>query len=98
MRVPSPGGPFTLDRGVTPLKDAEAPFINKSGSSYRGIYDFSDLDKSTYIQTTGQSGNPFSKHYRDFALPWSHVEGITIPADPSLYGPDIVGTWQLTPE
>ena len=97
VRVESAGGPFTLDRGVTPLRDPEAPFINKSGSSYRGIYDFSDLDKSTYIQTTGQSGNPFSRHYRDFALPWSNVEGITIPADPALYSPDIVGTWQLTP-
>ena len=61
-----------------------SPFINSSGSSYRGIYDFSDLDKSTFIQTTGQSGNPFSKHYRDFAETWSNVEGITIPADPAL--------------
>jgi penicillin amidase len=97
VRVASPGGPFTLDRGLTRLRDAQAPFINSSGSSYRGIYDFSDLDKSTYIQTTGQSGNPFSKHYRDFALPWSNVQAITIPADPALYGPEIVGTWQLTP-
>ena len=97
VQVPSPGGPFTLNRGQTQLKSAETPFINSNASSYRGIYDFSDLDKSIYIQTTGQSGNPFSKHYRDLALPWSNVEGITIPADPALYGPDIVGTWQLKP-
>ncbi|WP_136656828.1 penicillin acylase family protein [Nitratireductor sp. XY-223] len=97
VQVDSPGGPFTLDRGKTRLADPDTPFINASGSSFRGIYDFEDLDKSTYIQTTGQSGNPFSRHYRDFAVPWSDVEGITIPSDPALYEPDIVGTWQLTP-
>ncbi|MCP4319987.1 MAG: penicillin acylase family protein [Hyphomicrobiales bacterium] len=97
VQVESAGGPFTLDRGRTDLDEADAPFINRSGSSYRGIYDFSDLEKSTFIQTTGQSGNPFSKHYRDFALPWSNVEGITIPTDPAVYEPDVVGTWQLAP-
>ncbi|MEX3009517.1 penicillin acylase family protein [Hoeflea sp. TYP-13] len=97
VKVESPGGPFTLDRGRTPLNDAAEPFINKSGSSFRGIYDFTDLDKSTYIQTTGQSGNPFSRHYRDFAVPWSNVESITIPTDPAVYQPNVVGTWQLTP-
>ena len=33
----------------------------------------------------------------DFAVPWSNVEAITIPTDAALYGPDIVGTWRLTP-
>ncbi|WP_419912940.1 penicillin acylase family protein [Hoeflea sp.] len=97
VKVDSPGGPFTLDRGSTRLRSPDTPFINASGSSFRGIYDFDDLDKSTYIQTTGQSGNPFSRHYRDFAVPWSNVESITIPANPALYEPNVVGTWQLTP-
>ena len=97
IRVPSPGGPFTLDRGLTRLDSDRTPFINASGSSFRGIYDFEDLDRSTFIQTTGQSGNPFSKHYRDFAVPWSNVEAITIPSDPALYEAGVVGTWQLLP-
>ncbi|MCY6380275.1 penicillin acylase family protein [Hoeflea prorocentri] len=97
VQVPSAGGPFTLDRGVTRLNKDKTPFINASGSSFRGIYDFEDLDRSTFIQTTGQSGNPFSKHYRDFAVPWSNVEAITIPADPMLYEPGIVGVWRLSP-
>lgn len=98
VQVESPGGPFTLDRGVTRLRDAKSPFISVSGSSFRGIYDFADLDKSTYITTTGQSGNPFSKHYRDFAVPWSDVESIVIPADPASYEASIVGSWQLVPQ
>jgi penicillin amidase len=98
VQVESPGGPFTLDRGVTRLRDAKTPYISVSGSSFRGIYDLADLDKSTYIITTGQSGNPFSKHYRDFAVPWSDVESISIPADPATYEAAIVGSWQLVPQ
>ncbi|MEM6462108.1 MAG: penicillin acylase family protein [Pseudomonadota bacterium] len=97
VRIESAGGPFTLNRGQLALRDAAGAFVNRSGSSYRAIYNFSDLDQSTYIQSTGQSGNPFSRHYRDFAVPWSNVEGIVIPTDPAVFGPDIVGSWQLTP-
>ena len=97
IQVESAGGPFTLDRGLTTFSDAESPFINTHGSSFRGIYDFSDLNKSTFIQTTGQSGNPFSRHYRDFARPWSDVEAIRIPTDPAVYEMSVKGTWQLTP-
>lgn len=98
VQVPSPGGPFTVDRGATPIDDAAAPFINRSGSSFRGIYDFADLEKSTFMITTGQSGNVFSRHYRDLAAPWADVEAITIPTDPQTYQPTIAGSWQLTPQ
>lgn len=98
VQVESPGGPFTLDRGVTRLSDPKKPFISVSGSSFRGIYDFADLDNSTYIITTGQSGNLFSRHYRDFAVPWSNVESIFIPVDPASYEAAIVGRWQLVPK
>ncbi len=98
VRVSAGGGPFTLDRGVTRLRDAKAPFASVSGPSFRGIYDLTDLEKSTYIISTGQSGNPFSRHYRDFAKPWSDVESIFIPTDPKFYEPSAIGSWQLLPE
>lgn len=97
VQVASPGGPFTLDRGVTRLRDSKSPFINVSGASFRGIYDFADLDNSTFMITTGQSGNPFSRHYRDLAVPWSDVESIRIPVDPASYDATIAGSWQLVP-
>lgn len=88
------GGPFTLDRGATEIANEKAPYANTHGSSYRGIFDFADLDRSTYIQTTGQSGNVFSRHYRDFAERWARVEGFTIPAT----GPaEPAGVWTLSP-
>jgi Protein related to penicillin acylase len=88
------GGPFTLDRGATEIWSDASPYANTHGSSYRGIFDLADLDASTYIQTTGQSGNVFSRHYRDFAERWARVEGITIPAG----GPsEPAGRWTLSP-
>ena len=38
-----------------------------SGPSTRRLVDFSDVENSISILPTGQSGNPFSKHYRDQA-------------------------------
>ncbi|WP_291122526.1 penicillin acylase family protein, partial [Flavobacterium sp. UBA6046] len=39
----------------------------KAGPSTRRIIDFSDIENSMSILPTGQSGNPFSKHYNDQA-------------------------------
>ena len=38
-----------------------------SGPSTRRVIDFSDIENSTSILPTGQSGNPFSEHYEDQA-------------------------------
>ncbi len=38
-----------------------------SGPSTRRVIDFSDVENSTGIIPTGQSGNPFSPHYKDQA-------------------------------
>ncbi len=37
----------------------------KGGPSTRRVIDFSDIENSMSILPTGQSGNPFSKHYND---------------------------------
>ena len=39
----------------------------KSGPSTRRVIDFSDIENSLGILPTGQSGNPFSKYYKDQA-------------------------------
>ena len=39
----------------------------KAGPSTRRVIDFSDIENSMSILPTGQSGNPFSKHYNDQA-------------------------------
>ncbi len=49
------------------------------GASYRGIFDMADLEKSIYVQPTGQSGNPFSAHFDDLFPLWLNGEYLTIP-------------------
>jgi penicillin amidase len=45
----------------------EGRYYVKGGPSTRRIVDFSDIENSWSILPTGQSGNPFSKHYDDQA-------------------------------
>lgn len=47
--------------------DATGSFRTSSGPSTRRIIDFSDVENSISILPTGQSGNPFSKYYKDQA-------------------------------
>lgn len=54
------------------------------GASYRALYDLSDLDGSRYMITTGQSGNPMSRHYDDLAPMWGRGEYIEIRTDWSV--------------
>ena len=95
--MPSPGGTYTLNRGKTDFGE-EQPFANRHASSYRAIYDFADLDRSLYIHTTGQSGNPMSPFYRSFAERWAKVEYIEIPTKRDAIAKAAIGTWRLAPQ
>lgn len=98
ITVPASGGAYTLDRGKSSFTDDSNPFRVTHGTSYRGLFDLADLDRSTYIQTTGQSGNVFSANYRDFAQRWANTEAIAIPVDAKLYEDDLLGIWRLNPQ
>jgi penicillin amidase len=94
--VPSPGGDYTLNRGKMDF-DLEPPFANRHASSYRAIYDFADLDRSLYIHTTGQSGNPLSPYYASFAERWARVEYIEIATKRDVIARSPLGVWKLDP-
>jgi penicillin amidase len=47
--------------------DSTGTYKTTSGPSTRRVIDFSDVENSVSILPTGQSGNPFSKHYKDQA-------------------------------
>ncbi len=66
-------GPFPI-KGAREVLDNRGYHLNeagiynvKAGPSTRRIIDFSDIENSISILPTGQSGNPFSEHYRDQA-------------------------------
>jgi penicillin amidase len=97
IEVESGGGNYTLNRGDTDF-GAEPPFANRHAASLRAIYDLADLDRSLYIHTTGQSGNPLSPFYRSFAERWANGEYIEIPTKREAVAKAKLGTWTLTPK
>lgn len=66
-------GPFPVDGTREVINNmffpytADGQYKVSSGPSTRRIVDFSDIENSVSILPTGQSGNPFSPHYKDQA-------------------------------
>ena len=52
----------------------DGSYIMSDGPSYRQIVDLSDLPRSVFVHTTGQSGNIFSGHYRNLLPLWRRGE------------------------
>jgi penicillin amidase len=71
IRVPSAGDAYTINAGATDMSDEAEPFANRHGPSLRMISDLADPQASVFIHSGGQSGNPLSPHYRDFAPAWA---------------------------
>ena len=66
-------GPFPIEgtreviNNMAFTYSSDSSFKVHSGPSTRRVIDFSDIENSLSILPTGQSGNPFSKHYEDQA-------------------------------
>ena len=66
-------GPFKVPGSTEVINNLFFDFTDsgeyavKGGPSTRRVIDFSDIENSESILPTGQSGNPFSKHYNDQA-------------------------------
>lgn len=69
------GDAFTVNNGAF---FPEEPFRQLVVASYRQILDPADWDRSLVIHTTGQSGLPFHRHYRDFAALWARGEYVPL--------------------
>ena len=93
---PMSGGAYTLLRAKTKFA-TKRPYRATHGAGYRAIYDFSDLEKSLYSITTGQSGNVFSDRYDDQADRWAAGGYIAVPTDKTVYSESALGSWSLTP-
>jgi penicillin amidase len=65
--------------------------------SYRLVIDLGDLDGARIVQTTGQSGNPFDKHYGDLIQPWLTGDTVPLPFSPTAVHESIRETLQLVP-
>ena len=81
INVPTPGDAYTVNVGRSDFNDEQAPYANRHAASLRAIYDLADPQRSLFIHSGGQSGNPFSKHYRAFAEAWARGEYIPMLSD-----------------
>jgi penicillin amidase len=70
VRLPTDGGQFTVNVAGFEPADPLHPFVQRTAPGYRAIYDLGTLDRSLFIQNLGQSGNPFSPHFRNLAQRW----------------------------
>lgn len=52
-------------------------FLNEHGPSMRALYDLGDPAQSRFVHSSGQSGLPWSTHYRDLVAHW--VQGRYLP-------------------
>lgn len=73
--IASDGGADTINRGLTHFNSPE-PFANIHGPVYRAIYDLAADGKSMFMISTGQSGNPLSRHYDDLMPLWARGDYI----------------------
>jgi penicillin amidase len=91
----TPGDTYSIDVGHYFIRDEERPFANRHAPSLRAIYDLADLDRSLFIQSTGESGNFLSPWYASFAKRWAEVRYIAIPTRPGSF--DAAHTLTLVP-
>ena len=78
LSIPSNGGRFTVNKASPRIGDSKTPFAQRAGPGYRAIYDLANLDRSRFVIATGQSGNPFSRHYGDFIERWRDIRYVRI--------------------
>ena len=97
LRGPAPGGIYTVNSFEFSPLDDERPFASTHGPSLRAIYDLSDLDRSLFIHSTGQSGNVLSPLYDNFMQRWLDGEYVTISTRRAEFENGALGRLRLVP-
>lgn len=97
LSIETDGGNHTVNRGSTGREKTESPLRHTDGSGYRAVYDLSDLENSTFMIATGQSGNPLSRHYDDLLRRWRDGQYIRIIGNRADFGKSSIGALVLEP-
>lgn len=84
---PAQGDTFTLNVSRVRLRaDAAGDFYTADhGPALRALYDLADPSQGRVMISTGQSGLPWSRHYRDLLGPWMRVEFLPLWAAPAAH-------------
>jgi penicillin amidase len=97
IRVPTGGDAYTVNAGASDFNDRAEPYANRHAASLRAISDLGDPQASVFIHSGGQSGNPLSPHYRDFAQAWARGEYVPMVTERRRLEADGVQRLVLTP-
>jgi len=89
---PDPDDPSYVPVGIAGVFDVT------NLPSYRLTIDLADLDGAQIIQTTGQSGNPFDRHYGDLIGQWLVGDMVPLPFTATAVHEATLLTLQLVPK
>lgn len=87
LRTPVGGDTYTVNVsrvGLKPDATTGELYLDEHGPSMRALYDVGDPAKSRFIFSSGQSGLPFSPHYRDFLERWRRVDDLPLWGGPAV--------------
>jgi len=85
ITVPYPGDGFTINVGKPELGKHKNPFETKQAASLRTVFDLADLEQSTFIYQTGQSGWVQSKLYRNLNPLWADNQALPLQMKPTTF-------------
>ena len=83
ITAPFPGDGFTINVGRPELGKSKNPFETKQAPSLRTVFDLADLEQSTFIYQTGQSGWVQSKLYRNLNPLWADNQALPLQMKPA---------------
>jgi penicillin G amidase len=82
ISIEQDGGDFTVHRQASGGSRDLIRFDSVHGAAYRAVYDLADLDRSRFVLSTGQSGNPLSRHWGDFVHRWRDGATVALTGSP----------------
>jgi penicillin G amidase len=85
IAAPFPGDGFTINVGRPELGKHKNPFETKQAASLRTVFDLADLEQSSFIYQTGQSGWVQSKLYRNLNPLWASNQALPLQMKPSAF-------------
>ena len=97
IRIAANGSRHTVNKAAMNYRDAN-PFATRQGAGFRGVYDFSDLKKSCFTISSGQSGNPYSFYYDNLVQDWRDVRHWRLAPDEAAARQSAVGVLTLSPK
>jgi penicillin amidase len=97
IEAESAGGMDTVNVSGYRYDGRTGRYLGESGPAFRAIYDLAEPDNSVFILGTGQSGRPWSSHYRDMNSAWAEGAYRPLMTRPDRIERDAVAHQRLLP-